>query len=708
MVLTRRVAPAMLATVIIASGVFAPIARSAQPSADEVINTELMQPVAANWANVGGNLTNQRYSTLDQVATWNVANLKPAFKTSLVSGPGSQTYWKKYNQEATPVVQNGVMYITTGNDDVFALNAVTGAKLWTYHSSIDQKNTTICCQWDNRGVALGQGLVFSPLIDGGIVALSQETGKVVWQDKMVKWQDGYGVTAAPLYFDGMIYIGTVGGEFGARGRIYALDATTGKEMWRWYTTPGPKDPGGSSWPNNGSYLKGGAAIWNTPAIDPKLGLMYFSTGNAGPDLYGGGRAGNNLFSASIVALNYKTGKLAWWFQEVHHDLWDFDAPSPVVLFDTTIHGQVRHGVGQVGKTGWTYLLDRANGKPLVGINEKPVPQFADQATAATQPYPVGDAVVPQCAQAIKGFISACIFTPVTNVDTVFAPLFNGGVDEAPMAFSPQTGYMYIGADVQPFDITYAKQAFKKGQFYAGIGGTNTIVGAVNSGTFTAIDTRTNKIAWQVPLRDENGSGSGAMTTAGGLVFNGQIDGWLKAYNARTGKVLWKWQTGLPANAPLMTYDVNGVQYVAVDVGGHGYLTGAQADADALWVFSLKGPANGQQIAQAPSPKPIDNVSKISGAAVHTGKVAIFDYGYKPFGGPAGFGSLTITVPAGTKVTWVNTGSQPHTSTSVSGNWDTGIIPPGGSATVTMGKVGTFTYDCTPHPWMIGKVIVTPI
>ncbi|MDB5077152.1 MAG: quinonprotein alcohol dehydrogenase, partial [Chloroflexi bacterium] len=481
-----------------------------------------------------------------------------------------------------------------------------------------------------------------------------------------------------------------------------------KELWRWYTTPGPQDPGGSSWPNNGSYLKGGAPIWNTPAVDPKLGLLYFSTGNAAPDLYGGGRKGNNLFAASIVALNYKTGKLAWWFQEVHHDIWDFDAPSPVVLFDTTIHGQLRHGVGQVGKTGWVYLLDRANGKPLVGINEKPVPQFADQATSPTQPYPVGDAVVPQCAQAIKGFRSACIFTPVTNIDTVFAPLFNGGVDESPMAFSPQTGYMYTGADVQPFDVTYSKSAFKKGQYYLGIGGSNTIVGAVNSGTFTAIDTRTNKIAWQVPLRDENGSGSGAMTTAGGLVFNGQIDGWFKAYDAKTGKVLWKWQTGLPNNAPAMTYDVNGVQYIAIDAGGHGYLTGAQASADALWVFSLKGPANGVPIPQGPSLKPIDNVTKLGGAAVHTGKVAIFDYGYKAYGSPAGFGSLTITVPVGTKVTWINTGSQPHTATSGDGHWDTGIIPPGGSGSVTMNKVGTFTYVCTPHPWMIGKIIVTPI
>jgi plastocyanin len=277
-----------------------------------------------------------------------------------------------------------------------------------------------------------------------------------------------------------------------------------------------------------------------------------------------------------------------------------------------------------------------------------------------------------------------------------------------MAFSPQTDYLYTGADNQPADVTYSSQPFKKGQVYIGFGGTNTLVGAVFSGTFTAINAKTNKIAWQIPLRDEDGSGSGALTTAGGLVFNAQIDGELKAYDARTGKVLWQWQTGLPNNGPISTYDVNGVQYLVLDAGGHGYLNGAQAAADKLWVFSLKGSANGVAIPQPAGPAPINNVTQLSGAAVHTSKVAIFDYGYKPYGKAAGFGSLIITVPVGTKVTWINTGSQPHTSTSQDGHWDTGIIPPGGSASVVMKKVGTFHYNCTPHPWMTGEVIVTPI
>jgi quinohemoprotein ethanol dehydrogenase len=707
MFIGRRIVAAILAAVMVASVVGGPATSSnARSTADPMIDSELQQPVAANWAGVGGNLTNQRYSTLDQIATWNVANLKPVFKTSLVSGPAATKYWGKYNQEGTPLVQDGVLYIPTGNDDVFAINAVTGAKIWTYHSNIDQKNNTVCCQWDNRGVALGQGLVYDSLLDGGMVALSQKTGKVVWKTRLVKWQDGYGITAAPLYFNGTLYIGTTGGEYGARGRLYALNATTGKEEWRFYTTAAPGTTGGTTWAND-SYKTGGAPVWNTPAIDPQLGLIYFSTGNAGSDFYGGARKGANLFTSSILAL-HMNGKLAWYFQEVHHDIWDFDAPSPVVLFNTVIKGQARQAIAQVGKTGFVYELDRATGKPLIGIVEKAVPQYAPQATYPTQPYPVGDAVSVQCAQKIKGFRSACIFDPVTNIDQVFEPIYNGGVDESPMAYSPGTGYLYTGADNEPGDVTYSKQAFKKGQFYAGFGSTNTMVGAVNSGTFTAIDARTNKIAWQIPLRDENGSGSGAMATAGGLVFNAQIDGALKAYDAKTGKVLWQWQTGLPNNAPMMTYDVNGVQYIAIDAGGHGYLNGAQAAADTLWVFSLKGPANGVAIPQPAGPAQIDNVTKLAGAPVHTSKVAIFDYGYKPFGAAAGFGSLTITVSAGTTITWVNTGSQPHTSTSITGGWDTGIISPGGSATTVVKKVGTFTFTCTPHPWMIGRVIVTPI
>ena len=173
---------------------------------------------------------------------------------------------------------------------------------------------------------------------------------------------------APLYYDGIVYSGITGGEFGVRGRLTALDAKTGKILWRFYTLPGPGEVGGDTWPaGNDQYSHAGAAIWNTPALDPQLGLVYFAVGNCGPDYDGAARAGDNLFCTSIVALNAKTGEHVWHFQEVHHDIWDYDAASPVILFDTTINGQPRKGIAQAGRTGWVYILDRTNGKPLVGV-----------------------------------------------------------------------------------------------------------------------------------------------------------------------------------------------------------------------------------------------------------------------------------------------------------------------------------------------------
>ena len=237
------------------------------------------------------------------------------------------------------------MYVVTGNDDVFALNAKTGEMLWERWSGIDQKITTVCCGWLNRGLAMGEGMVFLGQLDANVVALDIKTGKEVWKTPIEHWQNGYGVTSAPLYYDGIVYSGISGGEFGIRGRLTALDAKTGKILWRSYTLPAPANsaatPGRQGQPRRRS--RGGAPIWNTPALDPELGLIYFATGNCGPDYDGVVREGDNLFCASIVALNAKTGEYVWHFQEVHHDIWDYDAASPVVLFDTVIDGQPRKG-----------------------------------------------------------------------------------------------------------------------------------------------------------------------------------------------------------------------------------------------------------------------------------------------------------------------------------------------------------------------------
>ena len=336
-------------------------------AADPEIDKLLQSPVGKDWVTNGGNMTNQRYSTLKQIDTSNVKQLKGAWMTRLKgSGLGG-----KYSFEATPLVKDGVMYISTGNDDVFALDAKTGQILWEHWSGIDQTISTVCCGWLNRGLAMGEGMLFIGQLDANVVALDIKTGKEVWRTPVEDWHNGYGVTNAPLYFDGIVYSGITGGEFGIRGRLTALDAKTGKILWRAYTLPAPGEVGSDTWPAGTDHaMRGGASIWNTPALDPELGLVYFAVGNCGPDYDGSMREGDNLFCASVLAVNAKTGKYAWHFQEVHHDIWDYDAASPVVLFDTVINGQPRKGIAQAGRTGWVYILDRTNGKPLIGIEER--------------------------------------------------------------------------------------------------------------------------------------------------------------------------------------------------------------------------------------------------------------------------------------------------------------------------------------------------
>ena len=239
-------------------------------------------------------------------------------------------------------------------------------------------------------------MVFVGRLDAQLVALDQRTGKPVWTIQAEDPAQAYSIVSAPLYYDGMVITGFGGGDLGARGRVKAYDAKTGKLVWTFYTIPGPGEFGHETWPaDNEAWKYGGAPVWNTPAVDPQLGLIYFSTGNAGPDFNGSGRKGDNLFTVSIVAVDVKTGKYRWHFQQVHHDIWDYDSPNPVILFEAPYEGRMRKAIAEVSKTGWVYILDRETGKPLTPIEERPVPQEPRQHTAATQPYVIGDAVAPQ-------------------------------------------------------------------------------------------------------------------------------------------------------------------------------------------------------------------------------------------------------------------------------------------------------------------------
>jgi len=664
-------------------------------------------PVGNDWPVVGGNLGNGRYSSLDQVNTTNVAGLKAAWMIHL--GSGLSTGTPPYTLEATPVVQDGVMYMTTGADDVYALDPKTGAIIWEYRSGLDQAINTACCGWDNRGVAVANGLVYVGRLDGAFMALDAKTGHLEWQTQVGRWQDGYTITAAPLYYNGVVYTGISGGEYGVRGKLTALDAGTGQELWHFWTIPGPGDIGGDTWPSPNdpdpvkaqAYTHGGATIWQHPTIDPDLGMLYFSTGNAGPDYDGSVRPGDNLFSVSMVALHLD-GTYAWHFQQVHHDIWDFDSPSPTVLYDTNVNGQPVKAIAEASKTGWIYMLDRTNGKPIAGMEDKPVQQVASQANAATQPFPVGDTLMPQCAEQIANWISACIFDSYgTDFPKLFAPKNGGGVDFAPLSYDPQTNALYAASWVSPSAGIQGHSDFVNGKTYTSGGVSPPIIGAHKYGTLTAMDARTNKIIWQVKNDYTTGHGSGFLTTAGGLAFHGNSDGFFQAYDARNGNLLWQWQTGAGADAPAMTYSIDGQQYVAIAVGGVTANGVGSQRSDMLYSFALNGQSKLQQM---PNPTQLPVIVTGFTGAITQGstltppnKLTIADFGFTP---------NRIQIKAGDTITFANSGPTDHTATASDGTgWDTGLLSTGQSASFTFDQPGMYTYLCTPHPFMVGQILV---
>jgi quinohemoprotein ethanol dehydrogenase len=564
---------------------------------------ELTEEPKEAWLTNGGTLSNQRYSPLDEIDTGNVDELKGVWMTDL-DGSGVAA---KYSAEGQPIVYRGVIYVPTGQDDVFAVSVATGKVLWKYEAKLDQKINTVCCGWLSRGVALGDGKVYIGQLDGALVALDQTTGKVAWKAQVGDWRQGYTITHAPLYYEGLVVTGVSGGEFSIRGRVQAYDAKTGKEVWRFYTIPGPGEVGHDSWPaNNDSWRHGGAPVWQTPAVDPELGLMYFSTGNASPDLDGSRRAGDNLFAASIVAVDAKTGKYRWHYQQVHHDIWDYDGPSPVVLFDVTIDGEDRKGIAEASKTGWLYLLDRETGKPLLPIPEKPVPQSARQKTAKTQPIPSYPPFFPHDVTAedvagIRKIAKAAakggatpnvvkgrgIYTPFEKDIVAVVPGPQGGTNWQPTSYNPETGMFYVCAmrSIAGYSTQNEELPAGKRGRVADVGSVFTTSGfGVQTGYFSAIDASTGEIAWQ--KRWPESCYSGSVTTGGGLVFVGRNNGELQAYDAEDGELLWSFQTGAGANTTATVFEQDGTEYVAFLAGGNALA--ATAHGDNLWLFSLDG------------------------------------------------------------------------------------------------------------------------
>jgi quinohemoprotein ethanol dehydrogenase len=532
-----------------------------------------------DWTHYGNDVGNMRYQNIDQINPTNVNQLTKqwVFHTGYLTDPNM-------SMEMTPLIVNGTMYVTTGDDDVFALNPATGAQIWHYHPSdmVAISTLPVCCNNDNRGVAYGNGMVFDARLDGQLVALNASTGAVVWQVVVDTASNGAGMTLAPQYITASngtvpeVLVGVTGGEFAVRGHLDAYNATTGAHLWRFYTTD-PATWAGTSWQH------GGASIWGTPTFDQTLNMVYFSTGNAYPWPYAGNRAGTNLFATSMVALDATAGTLQWFFQDVHHDMWDFDGPQPTVLFSFNGVPAIEH----TSKTGFMWVLDRASGEPLVPFAELPIPPDIAGGSGIQLPWPVQPIpAIESLTQHIPtnvgaGNIAAPIFTTTGPTPVVYTPWAGGGMEWPPAAYSPRTGMFYSHANYSPANIgqtdTPANPANcpplskigRGGLLFCGAVGGGPVPG-VSHGVYGAVNPTTGRVAWTIPILST--TPDSGVTVAGDLVFFGDSTGLLYAASAATGEILWVFDGWTVPNAPggnasAAVYEINGVEYVVYGFGG---------------------------------------------------------------------------------------------------------------------------------------------
>jgi len=551
---------------------------------------ELTAEQSDNWPTARGDIYNRQFSAAQAITKANVKGLKIAWHTRVqVPTKGKPNFTGSF-AEAEPVVYGGTMYMPDSKGNVFAFDAVTGERLWYYKPKYPKGFAAGLPT--SRGVVIGDGKVFMAQTDASIVGLDQSTGRVAWKTVVGDFKQGYFFTSPPTYVNGMLIVGTSGGDFGARCKVVALDGKTGKVKWTFFVIPTGKQIGANTWPAHRVYT-GGGAVWAPLVVDPALGSVYVGVGNPIP--YNGNvrGKGRELFTESVVALNMNTGKYRWHYQTVHHDIWDYDtAANPLVAFDLTIKGAPRQAIASMGKTGWVYLLDRRNGKPILGIPEKRVPQSPVQHTYPTQPVPIGEPFAAQCAPSSwknwkapdgKPVKVGCIFTPYNGRQyTAFAPAALGGVDWPPSSFSPRTGYMYIcskdsSAAWKALPYKEASQLKPLGNFFQieGLSAQKGSPAQKSQGKVVAMNMRTNRRAWTAPFPVGDICYSGILSTGGGLVFVGRNNQTLQAYDDSTGKLLWTSpQLIASVAAPPMTYQVDGKQYVAVYAGGNGIAAGS--------------------------------------------------------------------------------------------------------------------------------------
>jgi len=496
-----------------------------------------------NFLHTNGNYDQTRYYQGKQIDKSNVGKLRPAwiFQTEV-----------KESLETTPIVVDGVMYVTTSFNHVYAIDAKTGEQFWHYKHKMGPI-TTYCCGPNNRGVAIYKDKVFMGTLDAKLVALDARTGSLVWETQIADPELGYSETMAPTAVDGKILIGTNGGEYGIRGFVRAYDAETGKQVWNFHTIPensvgvwATHDATGKDMHRDieaekaalkkmgDPYKTLGGGVWQNPAVDLENNRIYFVVGNPSPDLDGSLRPGDNLYTDSLVAVDLNTGEYVCHFQYIAHDVWDLDSVSPPILVDVKNEdGETVPGVIHAGKTGNVYVHNRDDCS-LIRFSEAMV----DQTGMWTLPTPEGAKMLPGA---------------------------NGGVEWSPMAVNPELNLTYAVNLHQPMTYHVESTPYPGGKLWLG-GAFKVIPGSEQFGNVTAVDYNTGKIKWQkktpLPMM------GGALATAGGLVFTGEGDGWFRAYDAESGDVLWSFHAGAGVNAPPAAYSVDDKEYIVVGAGGN--------------------------------------------------------------------------------------------------------------------------------------------
>ena len=536
-------------TILLSLVVFNPVFAAEDPF--ETVMTPAFSPITwerllnagdepENWLMYSGTLDAQRYSQLDEINTSNVTEmeLKWAYQIPVID-----------RAETVPLVVDGIMFITEAPSNLVAVDAQTGRQYWRYDHDLPE-DLRICCGRNNRGVAILGETLFMSTLDAHLVAIDARTGNVLWDVEVAAYDSGYSKTAAPLIVKDKVVTGIAGGEFGIRGFIDAYNAETGELEWRTYTIPGEGEPGNDTWSGD-SWKTGGSATWITGAYDPDLNMIYWGTGNPGPDWNGDVRLGDNLYSDSALALNGDTGELEWYFQFTPHDVHDWDAIQVPILADINYQGQERKVMMWANRNAFFYTIDRETGVFLEG---KP---FATQTWAQGLDANGRPVRVPGMEPTYEGIM---VSPPITGGTNWYSP-----------GYSQQTGLFYVTSFDGEQIFFKRDEDYEEGERFTGGGGRYDQPMDAFHSSIRAINPATAEIEWEFPIQPR--SSAGITSTAGGLLFSGSADGYFFALDAATGEELWHISLGRRVHAAPMTYSVEGKQFVTIASGNVVYTFG---------------------------------------------------------------------------------------------------------------------------------------